>query len=142
MSRMLRAALKYTTVLDYKVGAAHWIRNGRCTCGKGADCGNPGKHPRWIAGIFEHGLLSATTDPEIITALFTRFPEANIFLRPDPLSAVLDIDPRSGGDDALSELRRSWPAPRNGDLPIRWWRCALSLSIRHSGKGHHHRVRN
>lgn len=104
MSRMKDAALKYATDLDYTVGPAHWIRNGRCTCSKGADCGNPGKHPRWMRGVFEHGLRSATNDPDVLAMLFDRWPDANVFRRPDPLSAVLDVDPRSGGMDSLAEL--------------------------------------
>lgn len=110
--RMKRAALKYASELGYAVGPAHWIRDGRCTCSKGIDCGNPGKHPRWIKNVFEHGLLSATSDPDILTMLFDRWPNANIFRRPDQLSAVLDVDPRSGGDDSLAELES-----KHGKLP-------------------------
>lgn len=127
MSRMLKTALKYADQLHYAVGPAHWIRNGHCTCSKGARCGNPGKHPRWMRDIFEHGLLSATTDPETITILFERFPHANIFMRPDPLSAVLDVDPRSGGDDSLAEFEA-----QHGKLP------ETVICLTGSGGEHYH----
>ena len=36
--------------------------NGRCSCGKGAACKTPGKHPRWHKDDLTNGLNSATTD--------------------------------------------------------------------------------
>lgn len=110
--QMLRAALAYAHEFNWPVGPLHEFRNGRCTCGKGARCSTPAKHPRWLAGVFEHGLRDFTTDPELITRLWRRFPNANIGRRPGAHDVVLDIDPRAGGDETLRDLERE-----HGPLP-------------------------
>jgi hypothetical protein len=106
MSTYRDAALAYAR-LGWSVGPLHEWRNERCTCGKGADCGTPAKHPRWMADVFEHGLHSATTDPELIMRLWRRYPTAGVFRRPGEHDVCLDVDPRSNGDDALHELERT-----------------------------------
>ena len=52
------------------------------------------------------GCLDATTDPEVIDRMWQRFPLANIGIATGPTSgiAVLDVDPRHGGTDALRDL--------------------------------------
>jgi hypothetical protein len=68
---------------------------GRCSCGDAA-CGDVGKHPRTA-----HGFKDATTDPEAIRRWWARWPDANIGLPAEAAGlAVLDIDPRHGGDDS------------------------------------------
>lgn len=76
----------------------HTPADGRCSCGK-ADCGHPGKHPRT-----PRGLHNATTDPNVITRWWERWPNANVGIVCGDGLAVLDVDPRHGGDQSLSEL--------------------------------------
>lgn len=105
MNDPLRAALEYAS-LGLPVIALHTIRNGRCTCDS-SNCGSPGKHP-----LTRHGKDDATTDPDQIRRWFTRWPGANIGGRPPLGRVVVDVDPRSGGDDTLNALERE-----HGDLP-------------------------
>lgn len=74
--------------------------DGSCTCGKA--CGRTGKHP--VPDTAPNGLLSATDDPELITAWWTKHPRANIGGATGALSGcvVLDIDPGKGGDETLT----------------------------------------
>ena len=73
---------------------------GGCSCGS-ADCRSVGKHPQT-----KHGVHDATKDPTEVTALWRKFPEANIGLQTGLASGfiVLDVDPRNGGDASLAEL--------------------------------------
>jgi predicted P-loop ATPase len=75
---------------------------GRCTCGS-VDCaggrGNPGKHPRT-----RHGLHDATTDADAITAWYRAQPDSNIGLVTGSGLAVIDVDPRHGGDASWLDL--------------------------------------
>lgn len=109
---MLQAALGYATKLEWDVGPLHEWRNGRCTCYRWETCSNPAKHPRWVRGIFEHGLRSATRDPDVIRKLWSYYPTAGVFRNPGEHEVVLDIAPRAGGDEALAELERE-----HGALP-------------------------
>lgn len=79
---------------------------GHCTCGDSACGRSVAKHPRTRAG-----LLDATTDPAQIERYWRRWPDANIGLRTGAL-AVVDVDPRNGGDDGLLDLER-----QIGELP-------------------------
>lgn len=77
----------------------HSIRDdGRCTCGR-ADCHSPGKHP-----LNRDGKDGATVDLEQVTAWWSRWPGANIGLRPPAGVVVLDVDPRHHGATALLAL--------------------------------------
>ena len=98
------SAATYYARLGWEVGPAHWIRNGRCTCREGVNCGNPGKHPRWHHDLFPNGAHSATSESRAVERLFGRWPQANIFVRTGAGLAVLDVDPRAGGDESLAEL--------------------------------------
>jgi len=85
---------------DLAVLPLHTMRDGRCTCRR--DCGrNAGKHP-----LVAHGKDDATTDPGQITDWWTRWPWANIGIRPPAGVVILDVDPRHGGSTALLELTR------------------------------------
>lgn len=77
-----------------------------CSCGR-RDCHSPGKHPR-----IEHGKDDATTDVQTITGWWSRWPDANIGVRPPIGIVVLDVDPRNGGASALAELETN-----HGPLP-------------------------
>lgn len=59
-----------------------------------------------------HGKDDATTDPKVIRAWWTRWPHANIGVRPPEGIVVLDVDPRNGGDIELARLEE-----RHGRLP-------------------------
>lgn len=59
-----------------------------------------GKHPRTA-----HAKDDATDDPKVITEWWTRWPDANIGVRPPAGIVVLDVDPRNGGDGELHRLQ-------------------------------------
>ena len=99
--QMLKAALAYAIKLGWAVVPLHSVRaEGSCSCGKD-DCDSVGKHPRT-----EHGLHDATTDPEIISEYWTRWPDANIGIRTGTESGIvaIDIDPDAGGEYSLEDL--------------------------------------
>jgi hypothetical protein len=100
------AAIYYATRCAWSTFPVHAVRGGRCTCGRG-DCPSPGKHPR-VTGWQQ----VATTDPDVVTRLWRRFPGANIGLVTGDILA-LDSDPRHGGDDSLADLER-----QHGALPL------------------------
>lgn len=109
MNELLDAALAYARY-GWQVHPLHGIRNGVCTCRKGADCGtDSGKHPR-LRGYQDE----ATADPERIRQWWNRWPEANVGLLTGQRSGliVLDVDPDRGGEDALAELEA-----KHGRLP-------------------------
>ncbi|MFC1758617.1 AAA family ATPase [Planctomycetota bacterium] len=61
--------------------------NGACTCHKGSDCPNPGKHPR-LNGWPE----AATADPVDIETQFNAYPESNVGVRLGPTSGIVDVE--------------------------------------------------
>ncbi len=65
--------------------------------------------------------------PEVIEAWWARWPDANVAVVTGSVSgvAVLDVDPRSGGDDALAALEARW-----GQLPA-------TVEARSGGGGRH-----
>lgn len=76
---------------------------GNCSCPKGANCGSPGKHPRT-----PNGFKNATTDKTQILAWAKKWPRANwgIDCGASRL-AVVDVDPRSHGDESLAALEKA-----------------------------------
>lgn len=98
---LLGAALAYAA-LGWAVVPLHTPRGpDACSCGwRRRDPGEKhsiGKHPRT-----EHGLLDATTDPDIIREWWTKhWPTANIGILTGAGSGIIavDIDPRHGGDE-------------------------------------------
>lgn len=112
------------TLLDAALGyaARHWrvhplhhptitAKGARCSCPRGYGCPDKqkGKHPR--LGEWPD---QATTDPDTIRAWWKKWPSANIGIVTGPGSglAVLDIDPRNGGDITLAQL-----TAQHGELP-------------------------
>lgn len=93
-----------------------------CACGK-TDCGSPAKHP--IGNLAPRGCLDATRDAARVKWFWECAPGANIGVATGDCLAVLDIDPRHGGNEALIELQR-----RFGNLPI-------TLAVRTGGGGSH-----
>lgn len=78
-----------------------------CSCGN-LDCTRIGKHPRTA-----HGVHDATTDPEVITAWWSRYPEANIGLATGSKSGrfVLDVDGPEGRATLAGLAGSQPPAP-------------------------------
>lgn len=101
-----RSSLLRASALDYAADGWHVLplhsldSVGLCSC-RDADCGSPAKHPRTKTGLTE-----ASTDPVVIEAWWSRWPEANVGVRTGAISGivVLDIDSYAGGDDGLAEL--------------------------------------
>lgn len=96
---MLDFAVRYAVELGWRVFPVYSIVNGACTCREGAKCGHSGKHPRTA-----HGLTDASTDVEHIRAWWKLWPNANIGVACGDRIAVLDVDPRNGGDRSLERL--------------------------------------
>jgi putative DNA primase/helicase len=106
---LLAAALVYASRLGWPVIPLYHVRSdGSCACRDGASCRSAGKHPR-IDG------WQAITRPELeqVRAWWQRWPQANIGVVLGVGHAVLDIDPRHGGDEALVRLERE-----HGALPL------------------------
>ena len=95
--------------LGWAVIPVHTPVVGGCSCGR-EDCPSPGKHPRvrWQA--------YAQRGPGIeeIRGWWRTWPDANLGVVTGRVSgiAVLDVDPRSGGDAALAGFEARW-----GPLP-------------------------
>lgn len=102
LSRRGRAALHYATQFGWRVFPLHWTDDaGMCSCGNLA-CGGPGKHPRTPKGC-----LDASVDAEAIRAWWSRWPDSNVGVATGAGLLVVDVDPRSGGDDSMVDLCRT-----------------------------------
>lgn len=79
--------------------------NVSCTCGK-EDCRDIGKHPIYIPGICESGCKSPISNATKVRSIWSQFPYANLGLCVglDSGFFVIDVDPRSGGDESFSRL--------------------------------------
>jgi hypothetical protein len=103
----LEAALAYAR-RGWPVFPLHSAQEGQCSCRR-SGCSSIGKHPRTA-----HGLKDATVDDACIRAWWAQWPDANVGIvtgSPSRL-VVLDVDPRHGGDESLTELER-----QHGKLP-------------------------
>src|SRR5450759_4613053 len=85
----------------FAVVPMHTVKNGACSCSKGAKCPSPGKHPWNINGI-----KGASTSKAQIREWWDDHPEANIGLACGTISNIfaLDIDPRNGGQQTFHRL--------------------------------------
>jgi hypothetical protein len=124
MRSPLDAALSYAQ-RGWAVFPCHEPAMGGCSCRRN-DCSSPAKHPRTL-----HGLRDASTDPEVVSRWWRRWPDANIGVRTGGESGliVLDVDPDHGGLNTLVELER-----RHDQLPP-------SLTVR-TGAGRHYWFRH
>lgn len=107
MNPFLDSALRYSDN-GWRVFPLHGIVNGQCTCG--LKCDSPGKHPR----VKWHD--EKTTDPDVITAWWTKWPDSNIGIATGPESDlwVVDVDNKRSievgnrlvgiGDHSIAEL--------------------------------------
>jgi hypothetical protein len=95
---MLDAALRYAAA-GWQVFPVYEVCEGACACGD-LSCKNPGKHPRT-----PRGHLDATTDAVQIETWWRGWPQANIGVSCAASGlAVVDIDPRNGGDKTIDAL--------------------------------------
>lgn len=96
----LPAALMYLG-LGWAVIPVHTPGVTGCSCGE-HDCASPGKHPR----VRWHSHMDAPTTVDEVRSWWRRWPDANLGVITGPVSGVvvLDVDPRSGGDETLSAL--------------------------------------
>jgi len=115
------AAIAYARA-GWSVIPVHGIVAGRCTCGR-PDCPAPGKHPR----IRWRLAMTRRPTPEEVAAWWRRWPESNVGVVTGMVSelAVVDVDPRNGGDETLDQLEAGY-----GPLPD----TVTSLT---GGGGHH-----
>jgi hypothetical protein len=91
---VLGAALFYAEI-GWRVFPVHSINAGICSCSRGEECENPGKHPRT-----PHGLKDATVDPELIRKWWSMWPDANVAIATGIESGifVVDVDPKNDGE--------------------------------------------
>lgn len=123
------------TVLEHALAAAragmqiiplHGTSGSACTCGD-PKCKSPGKHPR--VGAWQQ---EATSDEAKVRAWFGFWPNSSYGIATGEGSGVwvLDVDPRHGGQDALTQLRAE-----RGELPdtltIRTGSGGLHVYFRH-----------
>jgi hypothetical protein len=102
----------------------------RCSCPDGRRCAAIGKHP------VRRGWTQAPGDAAYVRASWERWPEANIGVltgRPLPgggYLAVLDVDPRNGGDRSFEAMEAA-----HGRLP-------LTPRVQTAGGGEHYYFRS
>lgn len=88
------------------------IRDGRCSCGKGADCEHPGKHP--VGALVPRGDHDATLDVGRIRHWWSEIPDANVAVALEPSGlTVLDVDVADGksGRASLEQLQGEMHLP-------------------------------
>lgn len=77
-----------------------WPVNGVCACPTGATCTSAGKHP-----MTRNGVNGANMNEQAIYRWWQTHPQANIGLPAGANGlAVLDVDPRHGGDESMEKL--------------------------------------
>ncbi len=133
----LLAYLTRYTSSGIAVMPLHGVRDGACTCHRGAACDrSPAKHPRT-----PNGKDDATTDLGIVRAWLGRWPGCNWGGRPPVGEFVLDVDPRNGGLDTLGELELAHgPLPatrtqRTGSGGLHFWFGHAGPVLGKLGKG-------
>ena len=102
-----------------------------------------GKVPLLPAWSRPDGSGAASTDPDTIRAWWTRWPAANVGVATGPASnlAVLDIDPRSGGNESFAALEeRVGPLP--GTVTSLTGGGGLHLLFAHPGRKVNSRARS
>lgn len=99
--------------VGWKVFPLYPVIDGICRCSAGGRCASPGKHPL-IAG----GVNNASSDIAKIDMWWTAWPLAGIGLPAgDNGLAVLDVDPRHGGDKSLATIEAEMVARVGVGLP-------------------------
>lgn len=108
MNTTLKFALKYIEEGLFLI-PLYGIKEGKCTCPKGANCNSPGKHPKT-----QNGLKDASNDEAQAKQWFGVNCNNNIGIVTGKKSGlfVLDVDKKSGGLETLSLLENEF-----GQLP-------------------------
>lgn len=85
------------------------IAGDECSCWRGRDCKNPGKHPRCA-----NGFHAASTDRRRVRSWWHQWPGANFGIRTGASTGlvVVDVDPDHGGNSAIADLKNE-----HGQLP-------------------------
>ena len=113
---------------DFKIVILHGTSaDGKCTCQKGSDCPNPGKHPR-LNGWPD----AATADPTAIAALFNTYPDSNVGVRLGLTSGIVDVEfdcdeGKATADELLSDIKT--PTYQSARSTHRIFRFPDGLSI-------------
>lgn len=84
----------------------HFVRNGVCSCHKGANCTSTGKHPmnsRWTTQSPEERLAALADARETYGT-----PNIGLVTGPESGVFVLDIDPDNDGDTKLEQLEAQY----------------------------------
>jgi hypothetical protein len=123
----LQRALEYAAA-GIAVFPLHNVFDGICSCRKGSECQNKGKHPRWRKGDLESGVDSATTDEATIRSWFGKWENTNLAIAMGGVLRLiaLDSDPRNGGDASIYDLVEA-----HGEA---WLETHI---VRTGGGGHH-----
>ena len=116
---LLRCALDYASC-GFRVFPIRIPVKGTCSC-RDAACDKAGKHP-----YIRDWPNQATTHSRQIREWWERWPTANIGILTDGQLVVLDVDPRNGGLESLSELEKI-----HGPLPA-------TPTARTGGGGYHY----
>jgi len=106
-----RAAEAYAS-LGYRVVPMHAVRpDGGCTCPRGSDCADPGKHP-CLAG-WPH---AASTTLAEVCRWWQHWPHANVGLATGTRFDVLDLDGTEGVEALRAALSQRHPAEHPGPV--------------------------
>lgn len=116
----LAAALHYAE-RGFRIVPLWPTHDGRCGCQRGASCEAAGKH-----SPLRGWQRLASSDPHELRRWWSRWPDAGVGAVLDGETCVLDIDPRSGGNESFAALVRE-----HGELPE-------TLTHRSGGGGLHY----
>lgn len=101
-STMLTAALWYVQQKALAVLPFHEVKDGGCSCRKGAGCESPGKHPRT-----KHGYKDATTDHGQVLDWWSRSPNANVGMPTGQVNRITVLD--ADDQEAIGLIEKHCP---------------------------------
>ena len=98
MTSLRTAAAKYAS-LGYAIIPLHWVKpDGSCSCNR-IDCESVGKHP-----LGEHGARDPMTNPELVTAQWDKYPNANIgIVAGASRLCIIDLDSQNAEDHFIDQ---------------------------------------